>query len=127
MTVIKLCFLAILGVMMSLMLKSERGGLGLLLTFAIGFMIFGFGVLRLRDLLERMTWLGGYLGEGSRYLMILLRTMGITYICDFSSGICRDAGHGFLAGQLETLGKLMIMGSGLSILLAVMEQIRDFA
>ena len=57
---------------------------------------------------------------------ILMRVVGITYVCDFSAGICRDSGYGFLAGQLETLGKLMVMISGLPVLTAVIEQISHF-
>ena len=49
--------------------------------------------------------------------------IGITYICEFSSDICRDAGYQTVAGQIEVLGKLTVMFAGLPILFAVIEQI----
>ena len=67
-----------------------------------------------------------YLGSGQGYLSILLKVIGITYICEFSSGICKDAGYQAVAGQIEVLGKLSVMFAGLPILFAVIEQIQGF-
>ncbi len=55
-----------------------------------------------------------------------MKVIGITYICEFASGICKDAGYGSVAGQIEILGKLSVIFAGLPILFAVMEQIRNF-
>ncbi|MDE5802672.1 MAG: stage III sporulation AC/AD family protein, partial [Lachnospiraceae bacterium] len=63
-------------------------------------------------------------GEG--YLGTLLKIVGITYICEFSAGICKDAGFAAVAGQIEVLGKLAVMFAGLPVLFAVLEQIQSF-
>ena len=70
--------------------------------------------------------LRSYLGGAENYLSILLRVIGITYICEFSAGICRDAGYQSVAGQIEILGKLSVMFAGLPILFAVIDQIQNF-
>lgn len=67
-----------------------------------------------------------YLNGTEGYLAILLKVIGITYICEFSSDICRDAGYQAVAGQIEVLGKLTVMFAGLPILFAVIEQIQSF-
>ena len=67
-----------------------------------------------------------YLGAGEQYLSILLKVMGITYICEFSSGICKDAGYGTVASQIEILGKLSVMFAGIPVLFAVIEQLQSF-
>ena len=67
-----------------------------------------------------------YLGGAESYLSILLRVIGITYICEFSAGICKDAGYQSVAGQIEILGKLAVMFAGLPILFTVIEQIQSF-
>ena len=56
----------------------------------------------------------------------MLKVIGITYVCEFSSGVCRDAGYQAVAGQIEVLGKLTVMFAGLPILFAVIEQIHGF-
>ena len=59
-------------------------------------------------------------------MQVLLKVMGITYICEFSSGICRDAGFHTVSEQIDVLGKVSVMISGLPILFAVVEQIQAF-
>ena len=74
--------------------------------------------------MQERTWLNQYLGDSKNYLGILLKVIGITYICEFSAGICKDAGFSSVSDQIEILGKLSVMFAGLPILFAVVEQIR---
>jgi stage III sporulation protein AD len=68
-----------------------------------------------------------YLGSAGSYLSILVKVLGITYICEFSAGICKDAGFGAVADQIEILGKLSVIFAGLPVLFAVIEQIQGLA
>jgi len=68
-----------------------------------------------------------YLGMGEHYLAILLKVIGITYICEFCASVCKDAGYGTVASQLEILGKLAVMFAGLPVLLAVAKQLQTLA
>ncbi len=52
--------------------------------------------------------------------------MGITYLCEFCAGICKDAGYQGMAGQVEMFGKISIVLSGLPILFALVETIQKF-
>ena len=36
------------------------------------------------------------------YFSVILKMVGITYIAEFASGICKDAGYQTIAGQIET-------------------------
>ena len=60
------------------------------------------------------------------YLSVMLRMTGITYIAEFASGICKDAGCQTLAGQIEIFAKLTILSMGLPVLLALMQTIQEF-
>jgi len=53
-----------------------------------------------------------------------MKMIGITYIAEFSSGICKDAGYGSLGNQIEIFGKLSILAVSMPILLALMEMIQ---
>ena len=55
-----------------------------------------------------------------------MKMIGITYIAEFASGICRDAGYGSLGGQIEMFGKLSMLAVSMPILLTLMETIRVF-
>ena len=60
------------------------------------------------------------------YKRQILKMIGITYIGQFSSGICKDAGYSAIAGQIELFCKLAIMAVSMPILLALLETIQDF-
>ena len=40
---------------------------------------------------------------------IILKIIGISYICEFSSQICIDAGENAIASKIELAGKMLIM------------------
>ena len=52
--------------------------------------------------------------------------VGITYIAQFSSGFCIDAGYQAIAAQIEIFGKLAILVVGMPVLLALLETIQEF-
>ena len=60
------------------------------------------------------------------YLSVMLKMIGVTYIAEFSSGICRDAGYQTIAVQIEIFSKLTILALGMPVLLALLETIREF-
>ena len=60
------------------------------------------------------------------YLTILLKIAGITYIAEFASGICRDAGYGAIGSQIEIFGKLSILAVSMPIVLALLETMQSF-
>ena len=122
-SVIKVSVCAVVGVLITMATKNEKSPYGFLIGLVIGIVTFGGCMQRIKWVLEETTWLAAYLGEAKGWFGILLKVLGITYVCDFSAGICKDAGYGFLAGQLEILGKLTVMTAGLSVMVALIEQI----
>ena len=63
--------------------------------------------------------------DGS-YITTLLKMIGITYIGQFSAGICKDAGHQSTAAQIEMFCRLAILVQSVPILLALLETIQEF-
>ena len=52
--------------------------------------------------------------------------IGITYVAEFASGICKDSGYGSLGNQIEIFGKLSILGISMPILLALFGTLETF-
>lgn len=123
---IKIGILGILGVMVALQFKATRPEYGIYMGLVISILIFAYAVRQFSAVLEKFALIRQFLGSSQSYLAILLKITGVTYICEFSAGICKDAGYGSVAEQIEILGKLSVMFAGLPILLAVMEQIQTF-
>lgn len=123
---VKVAFLGVAGVLLAVQFKGQKPEYGIYIGLAIGILIFGYALRQVEAVTSQFGKLRSYLGGAESYLTILLKVIGITYVCEFSAGICKDAGYQAVAGQIEVLGKLSVMFAGLPILFAVTEQIQNF-
>ena len=81
---------------------------------------------RLGIFIRTVEQITSYINLDAEYLATLFKMIGVTYIAEFSAGICRDAGYQTLAGQIEIFGKLTILVMGLPVLLALLQTIQEF-
>lgn len=124
--IIKVGLLGVVGVLIAVQFKAQKPEYGVYIGLTIGILIFVYVLREFEAVLGQFEVIKKYLGTGESYLSILLKVIGITYICEFSAGICKDAGYGAVADQIEMLGKLSVMFAGLPILFAVIEQMQSF-
>ena len=68
----------------------------------------------------------GYVPIDTTYLHALMKMIGITYVGQFSAGLCKDAGYSAIAGQIEIFSKLSILAISMPILMALMDTIQGF-
>ena len=127
MGIVRIGILGVAGVMLALQFKSSRPEYGLYLGAAICLLIFIFSVNGLKALFLRVQELEQYLNGSGDYLVFLFKAVGITYICEFCASICKDAGYGAVAGQIEIFGKLSVLLMGIPVLVAVIENINAIA
>ena len=52
--------------------------------------------------------------------------IGITYIGQFSSAICKDAGYQMIGTQIDLFCKLSVMVLSMPVLLAILDTISEF-
>ncbi len=123
---VKISFLGIAGVLLAVQFKSQKPEYAIYIGLGISVLIFACAIRQVEAVISRLDRIREYLDGAESYLSILLKVIGITYICEFSAGICRDAGYQAAAGQIEVLGKLSVMFAGLPVLFAVIEQIQSF-
>ena len=115
MDVLKIGLLGVTGVMLALQFKSSKPEFGLYMGFAISLLLFSFVISGLSSVFKNIKEMEQYISRDNGYLRILLKVIGITYICEFSSGICRDAGYSSVAGQIEIFGKLSVLAAGMPV------------
>ena len=94
---------------------------------AVGIVIFCFSVDGLLGILDKIQSLQSYIKSGEGYFGLLFKAVGVTYICEFTAAVCKDAGYGAVAGQIEIFGKLTVLFMGMPALLAIIENISAFA
>lgn len=127
MEIIKIGFIGIVGILLAVPLKSYKAEYGIYIGLAVCLIIFSYAVQYFVGILSAMGELRKYLENNYSYLTVLLKAVGATYACEFCAGICKDAGYGGIAGQVEMLGKLYILLSGMPVLLLLLENIQAIA
>jgi stage III sporulation protein AD len=76
---------------------------------------------KIKDVIRCLRSLQQSLSSGGVYLKILLKMIGITYMAEFGSNLCRDAGSSAVAGQIEFFGKLLLLALSLPVLSSLLE------
>lgn len=122
--IVKISALGLIGVLLAVQFKAQKPEYGILIGLCISILIFGYSLGQVRALFTQFEIIKQYLGNANGYLSVLVKVIGITYICEFSAGICKDAGFGAISDQIEILGKLAVIFAGLPVLFAVIEQIQ---
>lgn len=126
MTILAIGAAGIAAVLLAVWLKGVRAEYAVYLVMAaeILFMLSAAG--RLEVILDAMERMRSYIRVDSAYLGTLLKMIGITYVAEFASGICRDAGYGALGNQIQILGKLSVLGVSMPVFLALFETLERF-
>lgn len=126
MTVASIAVIGLISVLLAVELKAVKGEYGVYLVLGAGLVIFFYSLSKLEAVIETIRKVQSYIRLDRVYLEILMKMIGITYIAEFASGICRDAGYGSLGGQIEIFGKLSMLAVSMPILLALMETLKVF-
>ena len=126
MTVITIGIVGITAVMLAVEMKNMKGEYGVYLVMAAGCFIFFYGVSKMETIFDAMRRVQEFIKINQVYLSTLIKMTGITYIAEFSSGICKDAGYGAIGNQIEIFGKLSILAVSMPIVLALMETLQEF-
>ena len=107
-------------------LKGKGSEYGTYIVMAAGLCLFFYAAGKLEVILKTLRTMESCIGISPVYLSALLKMAGITYIAEFASGICKDAGYGSLGTQIEIFAKLSILAVSMPILLALLETVKQF-
>ena len=121
MTAVTIAVIGLVAVILAVQLKTVKAEYGVYLVLGAGLVIFFYGLSKLETVLETLKQIQSYIQIDTMYLGTMMKMIGITYIAEFASGICKDAGYSSLGGQIEIFGKLSILAVSMPILSALME------
>lgn len=123
---IRIALIGIVAVMFAAHFKGTKSEFGVYIGIAASFLIIYFGISKLEIILNAIKKIESYISINQAYLGILVKIIGITYIAEFSSNLCKDAGHAAIANQIELVGKLTILAISMPILLALLDTVQQF-
>lgn len=120
---LKVAVIGVMAVFLAIPLKKEKAEIGMLVIMAACLLLLSLSLGKLEELISTIRQVESYLGEGAMYIGILLKMVGITYVAEFGANLCKDAGYGAVANQIEFYGKLMILAVSIPILMTLIDTI----
>ena len=126
MDMLQIGIMGVAGTLLAVQFKSGKSEYGIYITVTLSLIIFFCILGGLGTIVEAMKGIGRFIGLDQAYVGTLIKMLGITYVAEFSSGICKDAGYQTIAGQIEIFGKLAVMLLSLPILMTLLNTIREF-
>ncbi|MBR1815741.1 MAG: stage III sporulation protein AD [Lachnospiraceae bacterium] len=113
--------LVIIAIILALSLKSRNPEISSIISVGLCLVIISVCVDRLNVIINKVKSISSNVDIDKTYIFILLKLIGIAYICEFASGISKDAGYSAVASQIELLGKLTMLMVSLPVLEQVIE------
>ncbi len=126
MSIIKLSIVAVLGVVLALNVKSQKAEYSVFVSMGLCLFILSFALERLHYIVEMIHELTAMIAIDKSYILLILKLIGISYISEFASALCKEAGFGAISGQIELAGKLTMVFMSIPIVFTVLETIQHF-
>ena len=123
---VRVALLGIAGVLLALQLKSLKSEYSIYLCLGVSALIFWYMTEQLGSILEGLEMIQDTLPLNAGYIRTLIKIVGITYIAEFASDLCKDAGYQAVAGQIQMFGKLSVLAVSIPILMALLDTVRTF-
>ena len=126
MSIIKIVLIGVAAVLLAIQFKQIKPEFGTYLSLAAGIVILWFACSQLKIIVDSINRIADYIDIDRKYIFILLKVIGIAYLCEFASNICKDSGYSTVASCIEMAGKLGIMVMSLPVVLSLLDTIQNF-
>ena len=126
MDILRIGTLGVAGALLAIQFKNVKAEYGIYISVTLSMIIFFCILDQLEGMITSVKTIAGFIQMDNYYIDTLMKMLGITYVVEFSSGICKDAVYQTVAAQIETFGKLTILALSMPVLIALLDTIRDF-
>ena len=126
MSIQKAAAIGVCAALIALQFKGGKTEYGIYVSIAAGILL-GAGIIgKLGTVLDTVKEIGSFLQIEGSYLGVLLKMLGITYVAEFASNICKDSGCQTIAAQIQLFGKITVLALGMPVLLTPLRTIEAF-
>lgn len=120
---LRTALIGIMTVLIAMTMKQGKAEFATFVSFTGSLLIAWVAVQLLQGITGSFIRLERLWNIDAEYIAVLVKMIGVTYLSEFASALCKDAGYSAVAGQIELAGKLTILTMGLPVVLAFFELI----
>lgn len=106
---IKIMAMAIVGTLLSLILKEQKQYFGVVVGLLCAMTVFFMGLPYLEKIVSYVRVLYSSFGGADAYMSTLLKIMGIASVSVVTSGLCLDAGMSAISSVVTFCGKIICL------------------
>ncbi len=126
MSIIQMAGVGVVGTLLALQFKNGKNEYAIYTVIAVSLVLFYGMKDKLELIQDTVSTISSLVNINTDYVAILLKMIGITYVAEFATGICKDAGYQTIASQIEIFAKLTILTFSMPVLEALLLTIKDF-
>ncbi|MBR4025938.1 MAG: sporulation protein [Lachnospiraceae bacterium] len=123
---IKIGMIGVMAALFATIIKKERAEHSMLIAIAAGMIIFLYVLSQISVVIGFISEMIEMVAIEETYYMQLLKMLGIAYVAEFASSICKDAGHQSISGMIELFAKLSIVALSIPGLIFLVETLERF-
>lgn len=123
MEIVQVVGLGLIAAVLVIILREYRPEMAMQVSLVAGIIIMLLVIRHIAGAVQVITETAVGAGVNLVYLQTLLRVIGIAYLAEFGSQVCRDAGEGSIASRIELAAKVIILVMAVPVVVEVMESI----
>lgn len=125
MNIIQLIGIGIIGAIATVILKSYKPEYAFVTVIATSCTLMYYVVTGMGSIITSINNMIAFSGINKEYFSVIIKIIGISYITEIASEICKDAGQNAIAIKLEMVGKIFILVMSMPIIQGFMEVCTD--
>ena len=125
MVFIKICAVALISVILISLIRIYRPELAMYGVLCGSMLILFYVIGTAVESISYLQSIYMQLSAGTAYFPVILKTLGIAYLTDFTSALCQDAGEKSVASKVELAGKLAVFFAALPVFSSLLELLNE--
>ncbi|MCG8641079.1 MAG: stage III sporulation protein AD [Desulfobacterales bacterium] len=123
MEILQIVGIGIITTILIVVIKEHRPEMAIQLTILLGVLIFLLLMDKITSVVTVIKSIANEANISLLHLTIIFKIIGISYIAEFGSQICKDAGEGVIAAKIELAAKILIMIMAFPIMYAIIKSV----
>lgn len=124
--IFKIGIIGVVAAILATFIKKERAELSIMIGIGAGIIIFYFVISQISFVIEFLSEMLDMVSIEETYFTQLLKMLGVAYVSEFASTICKDAGQQSIAGMIELFAKLSIVALSIPGIMFLVETLEQF-
>ncbi len=122
---LRVAIIGLTGAFLAVLLRNQKSDFSMYVILGVAVMIFAIICTQLESIISAINTFSAYVNIEKKYIVILIKMTGITYVAEFAASICRDLGYQSIAAQVEMFARLSLFVISIPVVSALIETISN--